>query len=317
MNAGPNMELTRRFIFRANASAYGGQIFERDDERLKKPLIVVTGATSSVTVAGGLSSNRSKPAKFVDGFIRLGSAGTDASASFDDFGQVVRVSRGEADIETLTTTTEVGAFIEEVVLGKGPKQLVGEQPAEGRGQPRLSVGRIAGMFISRSGKPGDELAVKLVARKTSIDDVVIDGFPLKVTLNKSVFEQLDTFSKVQAAAADPVFSRDTNDCLFREARARSGARAAGSSDVVRQEAAILGTLVSELQWGRKGKHPTATIDHHSVTIPDFGILYFGEILISGESRRATMLRVKFGCPVKGEMAVTDYDQNGGWHPPTP
>jgi hypothetical protein len=309
------MELTRRFIFRANASAYGGQIFDRVDERLKKPLIVVTGATSSVTVAGGVSSNRSKPAKFVDGFIRLGDAGTDASAGYDDFKQLVRVSRGEVDIETLTTTTEIGAWVEDLMLGKGPKQLVGEQPAAGRGQPRVRVGRIAGAFLSRSGKPGDELSVKLVARRTSIDDVEIDGFPLKVTLNKSVFEQLDTFSKVQAAAADPVFSRDTNDCLFREARARSVSK--GLPDVVRPATAILGTLVSEIQWGKKGKHPEATIDHHSVTIPNFGILYFGEMLISGESRRASMLRVKFGSPVKGEMALADYDHNGGWHPPTP
>ncbi len=309
------MELTRRFVFRANASAHGGQILRRDDARLSKPDILITGATSSLTVVGGRSIGQSRPAKFVDGFVRVGEAQTEAIATFDDFKRAVLMSRGDVPEDSLTTTTTVGASVEDVVFGKGPKALLGEQPPDGRGHPRLSIGWVGGQLISFSGKPGDEPSVKIVPKKTSIDEVVIDGFPLKVTLNKSLFEQLDTFSKVQTASADATFMQDTKDCLFREARPT--ARADGSTGAVRPETVILGTMVGELAWGRRGKHPTATLTRHGVIVPDFGTVYFGEILMSPESRRVTMVRVKFGSPVGGYYACSEYDQNGGWYPPAP
>lgn len=306
------MELTRRFVFRGNASAYGGQIYRRQDQRLTKPVILVTGATSSLTVVGGQSSGQSKSAKFLDGFVRVGNAGTEARAGFDDFKQAVLMSLGEVPEESLTASTKVSAWAEDVVLGKDPKELRGEQPPEGRGKPRLVVGWAGGSLISSSGKPGDEPPIRLVGRETDIKGIEVDGFPLKIEWNKAEFEECDTLSKLQTAGNDPAFIEKTGDCLFRRSRPEI---AASAGDSVRPTPILFGTLVRKLTWTKK-PHPTATIDHHSVVIPDFGIVSFAEIFVTHESRRLTMLRVKFGSPSGGMFACSEIDTNGQWYPPT-
>lgn len=302
------MEQTRRFVFRGNASAYGGHIYRRQDETLRKPVVLVTGATSSLTVLGGQSSGRSKSAKFVDGFVRVGNAGTTATAAFDDFKQAVLMSRGEVAQETLTATAKVGAWVEDVVIGKGPTALRGQQPAESRKEPRLRVGWIGGSLTSSSARRGDEPSIKL-GRDTDVKEVYIDGYPLKVVLNKPEFDALDTLSKLQTAASDPLFIEKTGDCMFRRDR-----RMPPTSDVVRPAALLHGTLVRTLTWAKK-PHPTATIDHNSVVVPDFGVVFFGEIFVTSESRRVTMLRVRFGSPVGGDFACSEYETNGSWYPP--
>lgn len=303
------MELTRRFVFRGNASAYGGQIYRRRDQRLTKAITLVGGATSSLTVVGGVSSAQSKSAKFVDGFVRVGNAGTQASAGFDDFKQAVQMSLGEVKEESLTATTKVRAWVEDVVLGKDPKELRGEQPPESRGKPRLLVGWAGGSLTSSSGKPGDEPPIRLVGRETDVKGIEIDGYGLKIEWNKAEFEECDTLTKLQTAGNDPAFIEKTGDCLFRQSRPNpTGADRVGPTPIV------FGTLVRSLNWTKK-KHPTATIDHHSVIIPDFGTVYFGEIFVTAESRRVTMLRLKFGSPGGGDFACSEIDTNGSWYPP--
>lgn len=302
------MELTRRFVFRGNASAYGGQIYRRQDMALRKAVTLVTGATSSLTVLGGDSSGNSTAARFLDGFVRVGKAGTFATAAFDDFKQAVLMSRGELAQEKLTATTRVGAWVEGVEMGgKGPAELRGLQPVESRKEPRLRVGYVGGSLTSASARDGNEPQIKL-GRDSDIKDVWIDGYQLKVTLNKAEFEALDTMSKLHAASVDPTFIEKTGDCLFRAERA---AVAAAST---RPASVLQGTLVKSLAWAKK-PHPTATIDHNSVKVPDFGVVYFGEIFVSEESRRVTMLRVQFGSPVGGAFACSEYETNGSWYPP--
>lgn len=302
------MELTRRFVFRGNASAYGGQILRRQDTTLRKPEILTTGATSSLTVLGGASSGRSKATSFLDGFIRVGEAGTEATATFDDFKQATRFSRGELAEEALTATTRVSAWVENVVIGgKGPAELRGLQPPESRKEPRLRVGYVGGSLTSHSARDGGEPLIQL-GRDSDVKDVFIDGYQLKVTLNKAEFQALDTFSKLQAAAIDPSFIEKTGDCLFR------GPRAAAATATTRPASIVQGTLVKSLAWAKK-PHPTATLDHHSVIVPDFGVVYFGEIFVSEESRRVTMLRIRFGSPVGGFYACSEFETNGSWYPP--
>lgn len=302
------MELTRRFVFRGNASAYGGQIYRRQDEALRKPIILVTGATSSLTVLGGQSSGRSTAAKFLDGFIRVGNAGTEAIATFDDFKQAVQMSRGELAQDQLTATTKVGAWVEDIVIGgKGPKELRGLQPVESAKEPRLRVGYVGGSLTSSSARGGDEPSIKL-GRDTDIKDVWIDGYQLKVALNKPEFDALDTLSKLQTASVDAAFIEKTGDCLFRAERTARAATAAHPMSVMQ------GTLVRSLTWAKK-PHPTAKIDHNSVIVPDFGVVYFGEIFVSDEHRRVTMLRLRFGSPVGGDFACSEYETNGSWVPP--
>lgn len=49
-----------------------------------------------------------------------------------------------------------------------------------------------------------------------------------------------------------------------------------------------------------------------VYVPEFGMIYFGEYLVSRFSRRLTMLRIDLGCAVEGTMTFGSEETNG--HP---
>ena len=53
---------------------------------------------------------------------------------------------------------------------------------------------------------------------------------------------------------------------------------------------------------------------HGILIPGFGVVYFGEYLITPTSRRLTMLRIELGCPITGSIVCGYVDANGHWDP---
>jgi hypothetical protein len=285
------MELTRRFVFRGHAASYGGRIYRPKND------VIITGAASSLTVVGGVSTSEARGKKFGNGFISIGSASTSAQGAFTDTKQAIALTWGKVKEEELTTTTKVGASTERIVIGAKPF-------------PRLSVGRLGGSLTSYSGSPREELSIKL-GRDAVIDGVEIDGYPLKITLNKQVFDQFDTLSKLEAAGTDPEFIKATNDCLFRGPNAPR----MPESPTGRAPDTIYATIVNEVRWAKK-EHPTAKIDHHTVMIPDWGTVFFGEALITSNSRRVTMLRARLGSPTGGDFAASEYETNGSWYPPS-
>jgi hypothetical protein len=52
-----------------------------------------------------------------------------------------------------------------------------------------------------------------------------------------------------------------------------------------------------------------------VHVPDFGKIYFGEMFITGESRRLTMVRFQLGSPQGGEISAAEGESNGDTYPP--
>jgi hypothetical protein len=71
------------------------------------------------------------------------------------------------------------------------------------------------------------------------------------------------------------------------------------------------TIVKSIRWGGE-PYPGATIDHNSVTVPNFGIMFFGELVVTDISRRLTMLRLELGSPVGGDVAAAEVESNGTW-----
>ena len=71
------------------------------------------------------------------------------------------------------------------------------------------------------------------------------------------------------------------------------------------------TIVRSIKWAGD-PYPGATIEQHVVTVPDFGKIFFGEILITDQSRRLTMLRLELGSPIGGFLACAEAEDNGSW-----
>jgi hypothetical protein len=130
-------------------------------------------------------------------------------------------------------------------------------------------------------------------------------------LNKGLYQRYDTHSKLRAAADDKKFVREHGPSLLMSAAAVAGQLAQSSGELREASGGIYGSIVKSIRWSGK-PYPGAEIDHHTVKVPDFGRIFFGEILVGRKWRRLTMMRVKLGSPVGGDMACCEIDANGTW-----
>jgi hypothetical protein len=148
---------------------------------------------------------------------------------------------------------------------------------------RLTVKRLRGSMTAKSPASVDAETSIALGNDTAIDGVAVGGHHLIIELNNGLFQEFDTYSKLKKAASGLTELRGT----------------------------IYGTIVKSIKW--RGKpYPGATIDEHVVYVPDFGRIFFGEILVRNDSRRVTLMRLQLGSLQKADLAAGDYQDNGGW-----
>jgi hypothetical protein len=280
------MELGRRFIFRGNAAAFGGRIVRPDDIVLEMP------GASSLPVTGGRSVARIGRTQFKE-FVSFDSASTFAEGIFDDRQAAIALSNHVLQEDALTTSTRVQAEIRKVVVGSKPRLTVERLAAElrakspaGSGEPRITLGDVI------------------------VEGVAIDGFKLRVELERGVFQRYDTHAKLLTAADDPDFVRRHGKHLFMTTNFE-GRPAPPSGRLVPGCETIYATIVRTIDWDGP-PDPAAQIDHNSVVVKDFGRIFFGEILITSTSRRLTMMRLELGSDAGGTASAADVDINGSW-----
>ena len=142
----------------------------------------------------------------------------------------------------------------------------------------------------------------------SVDPV--DGHGLVVELALPIFQKYDTRSKLLTAADDPNFVRESGDCLFMKS-AVGGRPAPPTGRLFHGYGTTYATIVKSIKWSGE-PYAKATIDHHVVTVPNFGKIFFGELLITDLSRRLTLLRLELGSPDGGSVAAAEVESNGTW-----
>ena len=226
-------------------------------------------------------------------FATLGSATTFAEGLFDDRRQLRELTHHRVAEESLTTTTTVRAEVRDVVVGQSPA---------------LRVGQLRAALVAQSPRLSGAPSIKTADLK--ISGVDIGGHKLIVELNTDLFETHDTKAKLLTAADRPAFIREHGPSLL---ISRGADGKVSRQSLVHAEGIIYASVVREIRWSGK-PYPGATIDHHVVTVPNFGRIFFGEILISDYSRRLTMLRLELGSPVGGFLAFDEVETNGTWYP---
>jgi hypothetical protein len=284
------MDLLRRFVFRAHASAIGGRMYRPTDCLLTSP------ASAALSAAGGLSEARAKRVRCRP-YLSAGEVITRVEGGFDDRAQAVAWTHGLVDEDAMSTTTTAFCSVRDLVVGR----------------KRLTVKRLEAGLVSQSAGGSSESSIRL-ASTTIVEGVAIDGYPLVVTLNRIPFETLDTLSKLRAAAADSAFAKKHGGC-FLMTTPIAGRRPPVQPRLADEGGTILATIAGSVQWKRR-PHPKARIDGHVVIVPDFGRIHFGEMFITGHSRRLTLMRLQLGSPEGGTGTVTEVETNGSWYPPT-
>jgi hypothetical protein len=68
----------------------------------------------------------------------------------------------------------------------------------------------------------------------------------------------------------------------------------------------LTSIVYLVRWRRK------VYRGNTLTVPDFGTIYFGEVLMNESNRRLTMVRMRMGSDLGADIACAEADPNGVW-----
>ncbi|NOT45957.1 MAG: hypothetical protein HOP14_15255 [Acidobacteria bacterium] len=281
------MEPARRFVFNGHASALGGQLYKVRNK--PAALVIEVDGASALGPTGGRSVATIPGREYAD-VVRFGGGRTRAEGLFDDPKKAFAVgSKGVQD--ELTSSTRVSAELHDLQIGRDPVVTIG-----------LLRASLSGRSPDGSGEPS-----VVPDKDTTIEGVKVGDFGLTVTLNLRPFQKYDTRSKLVAAIDD---TRQVK-LLDRQLLMRGAAGARKSRLRLENRNLIYGTIVREIHWTRK-PYPGAEIEGHGVTIPNFGRIVFGEIIITAESRRLTMARFQLGSPDDGYGDGADVGCNGSW-----
>ena len=273
----------RRYIFHGHANGVSANI-RRPDRRL----LPVQGC-STLPVTGGLSESKIGPKK-LDDLVSFEAVSSSAHGDYVDAAAGVATTLGEVDFDAVPTETRVKSeVLGLVILG------------------RVHIARAAVGLISQSAVGEEQPVIRLEGNV--LEGVRIDDSRLSITLAEDFFQDCSTM--------DELATRHAAGLAVHHARlflpAVSGADEFTGFDEANGIVKV--TIVQEIRWDGE-PHPTAHIDGHVVTVPDFGRIYFGEMFITGDSRRLTMVRFQLGSPTGGEVTAAEGETNGGNYPPT-
>jgi hypothetical protein len=276
-------------VFRGSAAAFGGRIVRPKDVVFEMP------GASALPVTGGRSVSRIPRTDF-SGFASFESASTLAEGFFDDRQGAIALSNHQVREDSLQATTRVQADVRRLTVGR---------------EQRLKIARLAAELRAHS--PGVSGEPPIAPGTTVVDGVTIDGFRLRVDLGLDIFKRYDTHAKLLTALDDPKFVRSRGRQLFLTTRFDNYPAPPPGGWRIPGGETIYATLVRKIEWDGKPA-PGVEIDEHSVVVPDFGRIFFGEILISPSSRRVTLLRLELGSDSGGSGGGPDVDTNGSWLP---
>jgi len=279
----PDIDRRRRFVFRGNAAALGGRIVRPKD------LILESHVASSLTVAGGRSTASATDLDFSP-YVTVKSAATSAEGVFNDVAQHEALTYRRVSADALTTTTRVSAEVSGVRVGI---------------KPILSIGHVRAMLTARSPAASGEPSIRVDG---TIDGVEIGGHRLNVKLSPSVFQQYDTHSKLMVAADDSTSGVRRYLLLNSEMHGRP---LPPIGRLFRAQDTVYATVVESIDWDGP-PFEGSTITDHTVRVPGFGKLVFGELLLTSLSRRLTLLRLELGSPEGGDVAFAEVESNGIW-----
>lgn len=280
-----------RFAFQGTAALLGG--------RLHRPVSIpldVSGA-SALPVEGGKATITFRDLTIGGGVIRIDRGSTHAHGEADEEPPL----RGARTRAPQCTHAHAAAEVRGLTVGRKTKMTARRVRAELSASCQLeahqpSIGAMSGaQFVG----------------------IAFGKYRLSVSIDRRFFETHDTHEKLcavceayaqgapRAVLRGPV-RRD--DQAWSSRRARHGHEPhdhSGSGEPV------LTTIVKRLRWvGRP--FPKATLDGHVAVIPAFGRVYFGEMLVSGHTRRLTMLRFDLEGDVSMDAACCEVEAGGSW-----
>jgi len=284
------MDHPLRYVFHSHAAAFGGRIVRPKD------VVLEAKGASALLVTGGRSVATLQRTTF-DEFFEVESANTVTEGFFEDLKGFVDVTNHKAEEQSLTAVSRARAEVVGLSVGR---------------KPRMTIKRVVAELTNRSAGHSGQPAIR-IGKDVAIDGISIEGHRLVVELNTKPFLKHDTQAKVLAAADDSKFVEEAGESLFMSRRFAGPVKTPAFRKLIRTGSTIYATIVKSIRWDGK-PFPKSEIHDNVVVLPEFGRVFFGELLISELDRRLTMVRMALGSDAGGSASAGEVATNGTWSP---
>jgi hypothetical protein len=138
---------------------------------------------------------------------------------------------------------------------------------------------------------------------TALSGLKLEGYDVEVTLDR-VLEPLTSQDDLVREYAKPPFYNTHRKRFFERPGSVPGP---GKIPRIGRGDGYIGISIVD---SIRTDCPGVQIDGHKLTLQGFGTLYFGEMIISADSKRLTLIRFELGCPEEGDGDVGDVMSNG-------
>jgi hypothetical protein len=156
--------------------------------------------------------------------------------------------------------------------------------------------------------PVDGSEPSIVSTGTVIKNLRLDGHPINVTVDNDLFTKYSTRESLARAFSsdDAFYKRHGNRFQTSEKDKDKNKKTTGKRQIPEVSGYIVTSIVSDVQT----KHPKAAVAGNVITLNGLGRIFLGELLITSASRRLTLLRLKLGSEIEGEIACAEIESNG-------
>jgi hypothetical protein len=300
----------KRFIFNGSAVAFAGRIRRPDDHFIK------AAAPSHLPVTGGLSESHLEGPGIEEyhykDFITFKLAHSRAQGDFSDPKQAVAYTHGNHGQNDLRADTTVETRLEGFRIDAPPDP-------DHNTPRRVFEAKTLHVYTASSSNRRDPISFHaLTATFEGITLTTGTSAPveLKVHTATEVFCQNDTKAKLIATyAADGEFRKKYAACFHPIGANLPGflgnLLGMGKHGIPNAEKGpIVATFVTGVEWVGGDKPDGTEALNNRLTIPGLGRIYFGEIVVEENSRRATLLRFELGSKHGGDGTAGECVTNG-------
>ncbi len=276
--------IERRYLFHAEALGLAAHI------RRPKDYFLDSVGSCTLAITGGRADARAGAGEA--GLISYQSAVTHVCGDYVTPEEAVKFTHGNYGDNNLHARTTVQAAVSGLKIDMPQEES--DFHLFGRSSRTLSIDRLEATLGSTSDR---ETPNEYKTMNASVSGVMIDGRPLSVRIDTTLFTENSTKRKLDGAMSNSACrERIANQIIYTTPEL------------------TLATVVMNLDW-EDGAPPHTEIERNRVKIRGFGSLYFGEMVIQEGFRRLSLLRFQLGCPNGGEGTVVQADSNGQTSPP--
>jgi hypothetical protein len=214
------------------------------------------------------------------------------------------------------STTERVKFSDIVTVEHVRTQVTGDFDKKQNAYTTLTASVVKGLNVDgrltadalestlTSTHPDDGREPSIVPTGTQIVNLRLDGYPIEVKVENELFTKYATKTQLSRAyTSDDAFYKRYGQKFQRSDKEK---KSAGKRQIPEVSGYVITTIVSEVRT----KHPKAEVKDNVIVLRGFGRIFLGELLITEVSRRLTLLRLKLGSPVEGEVACAEVETNG-------